>query len=238
MSNGLYAAASALDAYRQREEAITQNLANVETTGYKRQLVAFRPFGDTLAEAARGVGLVGTETATDYTQGDLVSTGAPLDLALEGKGFYAVGAPEGLRYTRAGTFTKNAAGQLSTNDGDPVLGTSGPIALGDTPLADLRVDAKGRITSPQGEVGAIRLVGFETEPPPLVAEGRGLYRPVDGAEETTPGATVVRQGFRERSNTEPVSELLALIEVHRSFEASTKTIDAIGTTLQKTTELK
>jgi flagellar basal-body rod protein FlgG len=259
MKNGLYAAASALDAYRQRMEAVAHNLANLETPGFKRTIVALGsfekmlekigapgakthpqlPFSGQAARATKSPAsnplfLVEARGATDFSAGDLVPTGAPLDLAIEGSGFFAVETKNGVRYTRNGVFSKNAEGILLTKSGEPVLGRNGPVSIGEAPLALVRIDLKGRVFAGEREVGALALYDFE-KPYALAPEGESFFRALPHARRIEADRALVRQGFRERSNAEAVSELLSLIEAHRAFEAATRSIESVMKSLDRTT---
>ncbi|RMG16455.1 MAG: flagellar hook basal-body protein [Planctomycetota bacterium] len=233
--NGIQAAASALDGYQRRQEAIAHNLANANTVGFKRILVTLsssRPDGGPGATEAPPV--VQVREGVDFRQGDLVRTGAPLDLALDGEGLFAVETPAGERYTRAGNFQRNAEGLLVTPSGHPVLGEGGsPIRLGDGALDEVRVDSSGRVAAPGGSV-RLRLVKFP--PATLLPAGEGLFRPRAGAS-PEPAEVAVRQGYRERSNANPIDELLGLIEVQRSFEAAQRSVQAALRTLERTSDL-
>lgn len=222
--HGIYSAASAMDALARRQELASQNLANVSTDGYKRGVLASHSFDQALA-------LVETRGGVDLGQGDLVASERPLDLAVDGPGFLAVETPAGERYTRAGRLERAADGRLVTAQGHAVLGEGGPLTL---PEGEVSVAEDGRVLVSGAEIGRLKLADLSGTPP--APEGHGLYR---GAPGDARAEGRIRQGFVERSNAEPVGELVGLITIQRSFEAAGRAIDTALRTLEKTaTELR
>lgn len=223
--NGLYAAASALESHRLRTEVSANNLANLETPGFKKGVVVQHSFDDALA-------LVQGRGGVDFTQGDLVPTGGPLDVGLEGPGFLCVDTPGGERYTRGGRLTRSAEGQLVTADGAPVLGRSGPISLGQG--ADVSISPDGRVQVDGADVGQLRVVSFQGRPP-LEAEGAGLFRARGKAAPLEATDTQVRAGTLERGNASSIEELVGLITIQRSFEAANRAIDTTLKAVERAT---
>ena len=141
MLRGIYAAAAGMINQRERLDVISNNLANISTTAYKRSQPVSRGFYQIFAEevvrfpslrgsqAVPGGGSTLDATADDFSPGPLVDTGNPLDVAIDGPGFFVVRAPAGERYTRAGNFSLNPEGQLVTQNGEPVLGEQGAILI-------------------------------------------------------------------------------------------------------------
>lgn len=235
MYKGLYISTSGSAAQEMRLDMITNNIANVNNNGYKKSIPAFESFlpkeivkNDTAYVAA-------SAEAIDYTQGPLVQTGDPLNIAIEGKGFFAVSASDGTTmYTRKGEFSLDKNRRLITQDGKTVLGSGGEITL---PKADsVIIDEKGKILAITGKevsaVNALRIVNM-AEPYPLEDAGNGLLRATSDIkeEESNFKETSVRQGFLEGSNVSAVTELVAMIEVSRAYESYQKimrTIDDIN----------
>lgn len=230
--SGMYTAASALDGYRRREEAIAQNLANLQTTGYKRSVVNLETFGQTLDGAVGGATIV-KRGSLDMTAGQLLPTGSPLDVAIQGDAFLAVQTDAGIRYTRNGALRRSGEGMLVDLSGHEVQGEGGSIDLGDSAPADVSIDGRGQVVTRAGGGGTLRLQTFP--PGTLVPEGNGLYRALRPGEPADMAEVEVHQGFLEGSNANAVSELIGLVEVHRSFEAATKTIETTLRTLERTT---
>lgn len=246
MYTGLYAAVSGSLAQEKRLAVLTNNLANANTVGFKADRVVFQvealPVVVGPLPTAEGSGAVvsalnrlwGRDSVqtqlqalhTDFTQGDLRDTGNPLDLALEGRGFFTVQTPAGVAYTRQGTFTLNADGLLVTAGGLPVLGEHGPLRLRG---AQIEIDPTGRVVVDGAVVDRLKLVDFP-RPYALEKQGDVLLRAVVADPPTTPATAVVRQGMVETANVQPVRLLVAVMETARAYEAYQKVIQAFNDT--------
>jgi len=251
-----------------RLDAVANNLANVNTDGFKRELAAFQtsssllmrrmsddglyphPFGS--GDAAPIIGRLGlgvelNELYTDLQQGALRETFSDFDLALDGKGFFVVDTPWGERYTRNGSFILGREGFLLTKEGFPVMGENGPISVR---ANNFRVDNEGQIwinsefdTSDPNDLvsmeqntwndpillDTIRVVDFDFARY-LRKQGSSLFSAnefsgpamiMDGNDRG-----VVRQGFIEAANVDPVREMVQMIEVNRAYEANQRMIQA------------
>jgi flagellar basal-body rod protein FlgG len=246
MYTGLYAAVSGSLAHEKRLAMLTNNLANANTVGFKADQPVFQiePLPDVVgplaASAASPVvmtslnrfqGRDGVQTRlsamhTNFTQGELRTTGNPLDVALEGGGFFAVQTAHGVAYTRQGTFSLNPEGVLVTAQGLPVLGDKGPLRL---PQGKIEIDATGQVRAGGTVVDRLRVVDFP-QPYALEKQGDSLFRPaLPEAPETTAKA-VVQQGALETANVEPVRLLVSVIEISRAYEAYQKVIQAFNDT--------
>ncbi len=238
MSNqgGFYAAVSGGMAQEKRLEILTNNLANINTDGYKKDVLSFRSFLND-AQSARGeTDLVGiADFRTDFSQGRTVKTGNTFDLALSGNGFFEVDTPRGVRYTRQGDFTLNAANQLVTANGDPVSGSGGPLVIDG---AHVTIGTDGEVTVDESPLGQVKVVSF-TDTSKLEKAGAGLFINKGGAGNLTQDLNVsVQQGFVEKSNVNMVEEMLQLIEVSRSYESYQKVIQSMDDASKRiTTEL-
>jgi flagellar basal-body rod protein FlgF len=231
MERGLYIAASGMLAELIRQDQIANDLANASTPGYKPDRSAQGSFGDLLlANSASGavVGPIGLgaqiqETVTDMTQGGLRQTDEPLDVALEGEGFLAVLAPEGVRYTRNGQLALDGQGRLVTATGYTVLGEDGnPITVG--AQAGATVDADGTVRSNGRAVGRLAVVSL----PDAAKQGDSLFAGTAGAR---PDGTSVRQGFLEASGVNATRAMVDMLVSLRAFEASQRVVRAIDETL-------
>ncbi|HOC28608.1 MAG TPA: flagellar basal-body rod protein FlgF [Treponemataceae bacterium] len=262
MVRGWYTGASGMNAQQTRLDAISNNLANVDTTSYKRDISVSKNFPELLlrrlsddgvyknpfgsADAAPIIGKIGlgvelNELFTDFQQGSFKPTSSKADFALEGKGFFAVETPNGERYTRNGNFTVGVEGYLMSKEGYPVLGENGRIFLQDT---DFTVNKNGEIwTRPISDSDAdqvlldrLKLVTFENDRF-ITKEGSSLYKdsPVSGPAIPAEGKTrpIVSQGFVEASNVNVVTEMVQMIEVNRAYEANQKTVQAEDTMMAK-----
>jgi len=216
----------------QRLHSISHNLANVSTVGFKREIALARPFIEQLQSIAglstRGEARPVAATWVDHSDGALKNTGNPLDLALEGNGFFVVATPAGETYTRQGNFRLDVNGRLATAHGHPVLGEGGEIQLtGPTP----RIDTQGNVWEGTEQVARLKLVGV-TDPRSLISLGEGLYRASDGTALAV-DAPRVRQGFLETANVVAMKEMIHMIETVRHFEAAQRLIRGYDSMLDR-----
>lgn len=250
MWRGLYTGAAGMITQDNRTSVIANNLANVNTTGYKRDRALdeeFRPLlirrinddvpikvtdfkGFSLDRRPPVVGTLGlgaytSEIAVDHAPGPFMTTGNPLDLAISGNGFFVIDTPQGLRYTRNGNFYRTPAGDLVTSTGQAVLSRQGrPINI--PPDAEnIIVTAEGDIFADGMQVDTLGLVEFgETEDRRAVLkQGDSLFYPQEGAEARQATGTI-EQGVLERSNAHVVSEMVELINNYRIYEANSKAV--------------
>jgi len=245
MLNSLYIGATGMQAQQLNIEAISNNLANVNTTSYKRSRVDFSDLiyravsssasGDPAAGVGRlgmGAAVAGTEKV--FTAGDVKQTNQPLDLAINGQGFLEVLMPDGsTSYTRSGALQLNQDGQLITQDGHP-LAQSIIIPPDST---NVRIDPNGQvfITVPTDkrpvDIGQIGLVNF-TNPAGLTAIGNNMYVATERSGEPmvgNPGENgtgMVQQGYLEGSNVQLVDEMVSLILAQRAYEINAKVVQA------------
>lgn len=209
-----------------RQQVISNNLANTNTAGFKKQGLTFEeyllPQIDDTRRTAKG-----EIEKTLFTQGPTHETGNPLDFAIEGEGFFVVQTPAGNRYTRAGNFTLDAQNQLVTQEGYPVLGDGAPIILQDTTGKGIWLSEDGRFFVDETEMGRIDVVNF-TNPDGLDRMGQNLYAETQASGQPAPLETVhVRQGFIEDSNINPVEEMVNMIDMFRAYEVQQKTLQSV-----------
>ena len=238
MLRGLYTAASGMLARQVQQERLANDLANVNTAGYKRERLVTASFPELLLSrleppAPAAVGPLGTGTVVadagpDLAQGPLQETGRPQDLALEGEGFFAVAGPDGVYYTRAGHFQVGPEGLLQTPAGWPVLGVGGiPLVVGSD---DFEVTPDGQVVAGGIPVGVVARVTF-VNPAGLRKVGENLFAPTAEAGAVVPVATPVRQGYLEQSNVDPVRAVVELLDNFRAFEAAQRALQAQDQTL-------
>jgi flagellar basal-body rod protein FlgG len=240
MIRGIYTAASGMLAESARTDTIANNLANVNTAGYKKDVAITKDFASMLiyrindgaaapSIGSLGVGAMVDEIATIHSTGMMRQTGNALDLAIDGNGYFAVQTPAGVRYTKNGTFTKNAQGQIVTQDGNPVMGTAGPITVNNA-ASNLTVSPDGRVMLDGVEAGQLSIVEFANEKQ-LLKEGDSLYN-ANGAQ-ARPSGSRVEQGMLEQSNVNVVAEMVNLITGYRAYEVNAKTVQAHDQLLDK-----
>jgi len=236
MSGSIYMATSGAEAQRIRLQILSNNLANINTTGFKEDRAVFRmpdeglnpdadPDETSGVSASRYTDAIPLTTHTDYSRGPLQRTDNPLDAAIDGEGFFSVQTDQGIRYTRNGAFTINPDGNLSTHDGDPILGEGGEIAIDG---ADVRFDGSGNVIVDGAVTDRLRIVKI-TEPTALKKIGKTLFQLDEniGAEEPLEYGGV-QQGFLEGSNVNAVKVMTELIEVQRGYESYQKMIQTMG----------
>lgn len=231
MNQGLYTAASGLLAQQALYDTTAQNLANVSTNGYRRQIPAVASFAQLLDErfpdgSSAGPRLPAVTTVTDTAAGAIRATDSPTDFALTGDALFTVRAANDARiYTRDGAFRLNVDGQLVTQDGCQVMGDNGPIYLN----GKWSVDSRGRVLIDGKPVNQLALARFAD---PATAQPLGNAR--WSADRVLPAAGVeVRQGALEGSNVNAIAEMVNLITLTRTFEAGQKWIQATDATLDK-----
>jgi len=226
-----------------RLETLANNLANINSTGFKKDKLFVQMLNESSAGPGQGGDLdsVRVKAYVDFTEGSLEETGNPLDLALQGPGFFAVETPAGTRYTRAGSFRFDTDGRLVTSDNLPVQGASGPIRLPQTRLDardGIRVLEDGEVMLDKDLLGHLRIVQF-ANPADLVKDGESFFRAVPGqAMMEGPGEnTSVRQGYLEESNVEGIEEMMAMIELNRSFETDQKALQSLDASLERSMDV-
>jgi flagellar basal body rod protein FlgG len=192
------------------------NLANASTPGFKAEhLRALR--------ALWADGEMPAETIADFTRGATEMTGNPLDLDIEGDGFFVVQTNEGLAFTRRGDFRIDRENRLVTQDALPVMGDGGPITLGP---GRIHVGRDGSVMVDGSVAGKLRIVDF-TNRAALIRTGKGLYRNSGAVGMKQASGANISSGYIERSNVNIVREMIDLIEVNRSFEYYQKIIHAL-----------
>ncbi len=200
-------------------EIIANNLANINSTGYKREL----PFAEILQREGKGE----LKQLTDFREGVSISTGNPYDLSLSGAGFFVVQTEEGNELTRNGKFMLSDEGYLVNEKGDKVLGQKGPVNMSDLlfdPSKSFSVAANGEIKIGDKIIDHL-LIGKIENQENLLRQADQSFSYKNGefipAEETE---FVVTQGYVEESNVNPIQEMQSMIEINRAFEASQKLI--------------
>jgi flagellar basal-body rod protein FlgF len=228
MENALLIGLSRQTALARQLDVVANNIANVNTAGYKADNTLFEEYLNTPAHEDNFVGrdrrvsfVQDRGTFRDMTQGPVEQTKNPLDVAIDGSGFLAVQTPDGERYTRDGNLHINNQGQLVTIAGNPVLGASGPIVLQQTDH-DVNITPDGTITVVEGSGrtdsirGTLRVVSF-TDAQKMLKEGLNLYSAGEGGAPQADTKSRIQQGFIEKSNVNSVVEMSRMMEINRAY---------------------
>ncbi len=228
MIQGLYAAASGMMAVEERQSVIANNIANVSTPGFKRQLAVDQGFysafsralmtSPSAVSAGPGGGTRLVETFTDAAAGAIQNTGNPLDVALIGPGYFAIQTPDGEQFSRNGRFSLDKDGYLCTLEGQPVLDASGDrINCGDG--GNIQIDGDGSVKVDGGVVGALRLVEFD-DPHALTRRGHHLYSADEATVRRPAASTQVVGEALEGSNVQLPTEIIRMMAAVRAYAAN------------------
>ncbi|MCE5299875.1 MAG: flagellar hook-basal body protein [Spirochaetia bacterium] len=255
MISGLYTAASGLIAQTQQQDVISNNLANVNTNGYKKDTALYVPFPTVflnrinddrtpvpggmadmmtpIGSMGRGVELRADGVRPQITEeGSYIQTDNKLDLAIKGNAMFMVMTANGVRYTRDGNFSLDSDGRIVTQSGAPLLGQAGEIIItGD----DVHIDEGGRVFSGGHEIDTLRLAVFDRDSD-LRKEGDNLFYKLDGVpldEDDYVDTVQVKQGYLESSNVNVVREMVDMITAYRAYEAAQKAVQSQDQTLDK-----
>jgi flagellar basal-body rod protein FlgF len=255
MISGLYTAASGLIAQTEQQDVIANNLANVNTNGYKKDRTLFMTFPEVflhrindekvsvpggfsqmmvpIGKVGKGVQLQVDGVRPAITEeGSLINTDNKMHFAIKGNGMFTIMTPQGIRYTRDGNFSLDADGKMVTMNGNTVLGQTGEIIIDGN---ELHVDEGGRIFVDDYEMDTFRIGLFEQNTP-LRKEGDNLFYTLDGTilpQDDYMESTQLMQGYLESSNVNVVREMVDMITAFRAYEASQKAITAQDETLGK-----
>ncbi len=261
----LYTAATGMTSLQTKLDVISNNLANLETTAYKRARADFEdlfyrqeklPGAEdsagrlTPTGIAIGLGTRVSATQTNFSQGAFKETGGELDVAIEGQGFFQLQDPTNgnMLFTRAGTFSKNSEGQLVISSANTGRLLQPPISIPQD-ATEIVISSEGKVSVRQpgqtklNQVGTLELAAFVNQEG-LLKLGENLYAETDSSgppRSGTPGKDglgVLRQGALEASNVEPVTELIDLITTQRSFELNSQAIQAGDEILQVVANLR
>jgi flagellar basal-body rod protein FlgF len=209
-------------ALQRQMDVVANNMANINTTGFKSENILFEEY---VMPVARDQDFPRLDQPLSYVQdwatmhdlsgGAMVQTGNELDVGLNGDGFFAVQTAAGERWTKSGAFQLSANGTLVDLNGNPVLGEGGPIQFGPEENGIL-IAADGSVSSSAGQKGRLRLVEF-ANPQALTREGSNLFA---GGTPIAATNTRAMQGFTEKSNVSGVSEMAEMIRVQRAYESA------------------
>jgi flagellar basal-body rod protein FlgG len=261
----LYTAATGMEAMQTKLDVVANNLANINTTAFKRDRANFEDLlyrhqvypgildaqqNPTPTGVEIGLGTRIQSTQKDYQQGTIEQTGRDLDVAIEGRGFLQVTDPvsQSTLYTRSGNLDVNANGQLVIGSAQTGRLIEPPISIPQNATA-IVVNSNGQVLArvvgqtQLQQVGDIQMATF-VNPDGLLKVGENLYQPTDASGQVQPGIPgqdglgILRQGALEKSNVEPVRELIDLITTQRGFELNSQAIQAGDQILQQIANLR
>lgn len=255
MLRGLYTAYTGMLNEQYRMDIMSNNLANADTTGFKKEGSTSQAYDEVMAVKIKdlsenpntpkrlgnmSLGVKIGETYTDFSQGSLRITENTYDLALGGEGFFNIeftskAGETSTKYTRDGGFTLTKDGYLVTKDGDYVLGESGRIQLSTT-AGDTIIDREGNIYQDGNLVASLKITEFE-DTNYLTHYGETMWDAKDGAVSKDAEDASVYQGYLEMSNANVVKEMVNMITISRQYEANQKMITTFDDTLEKSMEL-
>jgi len=223
MENSLIIALSRQSVLSRQMDVIATNLANLETAGFKAENMIFTELLEQTAEGEVLSLVHDVSFVRDLSEGPMVGTQNPLDLAIHGQGYFVVDTPDGERYTRHGVFQLDDGGQIVTTEGHPVLNNGGAPIVVPLDTSTITITRDGTISADAQEIGQIKLVSFEN-PQALSKIGSGLYEAIGQTPTTDPDSEVL-QGMVENSNVKGVVEMTRMIDTVRSYQAAAKLAD-------------
>jgi flagellar basal-body rod protein FlgF len=243
MIKGIQTAETAMRPKMARMEVIANNLANVNTTGFKRDRLFVQMLNDSVGgktDAAGDLDGVRVTEGVDFSEGSLRQTGNPLDVAIQGRGFFAVNTPGGVRFTRNGSFRLSADGSLVNTDGYQVEGTGGAIrfpGIEKLQQATVSIAETGEVLIDKDPIGRLRIVEF-ADTSVLSKESASLFSAAPGALMTEgSSSSAVKQGVLEESNVDGVEEMIAMTELQRSFDTDQKVLQALDDSVAKSLDV-
>jgi flagellar basal-body rod protein FlgG len=226
MNSGMYSALSGNMNMMEKLNVVANNLANLNTIGFKKDRISFEKVMDAVNNPSAGVNDAPVQPEvrvnTDYSAGSVTRSGNTLDVAIDGDGFFMVNTPEGRAYTRQGSFRIDSTGKLTTVDGFEVLSRGGgPITITGGKVG---INTQGEISIDDQVVGTIGVVDFP-KPYQLQKKGNALFVPTDPqatAQQST--KSKIMQGHLESSNVNAVQEMLQILESGRNFESCQRVV--------------
>ena len=240
MLEGLYSAAAGMQAQQQRMDSVANDLANVNTTGYKHTRVAFRDLlyvRDSSGKVQSGAGAAASTIGRGFAQGAIRETGNPLDLAIQGPGFFRVRRADGTEaLTRDGGLRLDPRGRLTTQQGDLVQPALNVPA--GTNESDISIGSDGTVTAAGRAIGRIQVVNVRS-PQALQSVGDSLFRPTAASGAATRmAAPRLTQGSLEASNVDVADTMTEMMDAQRSFQLASKAVQMQDQLLQIANQVK
>jgi flagellar basal-body rod protein FlgF len=230
MDNALYVGLSQQMVLKRQMDIVANNIANADTTGFKFESLMTKTIPGPPAFTSGGprpIKFVGADgVARDFSQGNLRRTSAPLDLAIEGQGFFKVTTKNGDRYTRDGHFRTDDTGRLTTQNGDAVADVGGgEITIDPAKTGAITIAPDGIVSQGPDRIGRVGVFKFGSLSA-LEKTGDNLYQNASNQESTATTDPKIRQGMLESSNVNPIVQITKMIEVNRAYEQVTQMMSA------------
>jgi flagellar basal-body rod protein FlgF len=229
MDQGIYTAAAGAIAMEERLNIISNNIANLNTTGFKKDQMSFEQYIRQLDTSSLYPGqyrtvpvdVIPISSSIDLTPGTPEKTGNPLDVALMGDGFFVVNTDKGTRYTRAGLFQLSTDNTMITPQGYSVQGQGGDITI-DSNKGPVVIGSQGKVSQDGDEIGTLQVVKIPADA--LVREGNNLFSVKEGTSPEPVDTPYIVQGSLETANVEPITEMVEMIAAQRAYEVFQKVI--------------
>jgi flagellar basal-body rod protein FlgF len=219
MENISYIGLSQQMALHHMMEVTANNMANMNTPGFKSQNVLFKEYLNKTKEDGEKISQVEDYgTYRDVNQGTMTQTSNKLDFAVQGDGYFAVQTATGIKYTRDGSFSLNSKGEIVTKNGEQVMSDSNSALTVPQNSTQIEITESGTVSTEKGSVGKLKLVNF-SNPQSLIPVGNNLYETKGVAEQPVANPHIV-QGMLENSNVQPILEMNKMIEIMRLYQSA------------------
>ena len=233
MDQGIYTAAAGAIAMEDRLNIISNNIANMNTTGFKKDQMSFEQYMKQLDTSSLYPGqyktvpidVLAVSRSIDLSAGAPVKTGNVLDIAVMGEGFFVVNTEKGPRYTRAGSFQLSTENTIITPQGYRVQGNGGDITI-DPEKSNIVIDSTGKITQDWDELSTLQIV--KISPEALERQGNNLFSVKEGFLPQPVETVSLVQGSLEKANVEPISEMVEMIATARAYDSFQKVIRSVN----------
>ncbi len=232
MIKGIYTAARGLNSRMKNLEIVANNLANLNTTGFKRQV----PFSEIINQ----YGKVEIKKATDYGQGNLIETSNPLDFAISGKGFFVIKTENGPQLTRNGRFNISVDGYIVTKQGNKVMGKKGPISINNLSMdkdKKLTISLNGEIKYGNEVIDTLLIADMNNPELSERAPGGNFTTDNAGFQIASPNTYNIKQGYQEESNINPIKEMEAMILLNTEYDSARKVINFLDRSLGQANQI-
>jgi flagellar basal-body rod protein FlgG len=237
MLRSLYIASTGMLVQREKMDIVTNNIINVDTTGYKKDTLISSSFKDMMIQSMNGsdigeqnTGIHVGDVITSFDQGDMEQTDRLSDMALEGDGFFVVNTSDGARYTRDGAFAVSSGGYLINSEGNYVQGTNGNVYVG---KGDFAIDEQGNVSVDGKTVNKLQLVTF-SDLTGLEKVGSNMFAAGSAGAPRATTDCKVKQGYLESSNVDMAEEMVTMVALNRAYQVNQRVLTMLDQSLSKT----